>query len=222
MMYKSCIFDLDGTLTDTLESLTYSVNLTMKEMGLPGITKEQCRMFVGNGSKVLLEHSLRAGSEQAITRLEEAMEIYARVFDQNCMYQVMPYPGIEQVLHTLQANQILIGVASNKYQAATSKLIAQYFPDIQFVEVLGQREGVPAKPDPQAVLEIMEKADVSREDVAYIGDSCVDMETGKNAGVTTIGASWGFRPRTELEAYNPDFIADEACDILRFLGIPEE
>ena len=221
-MYKSCIFDLDGTLTDTLESLTYSVNLTMKEMGLPGITKEQCRMFVGNGSKVLLEHSLRAGSEQAITRLEEAMEIYARVFDQNCMYQVMPYPGIEQVLHTLQANQILIGVASNKYQAATSKLIAQYFPDIQFVEVLGQREGVPAKPDPQAVLEIMEKADVSREDVAYIGDSCVDMETGKNAGVTTIGASWGFRPRTELEAYNPDFIADEACDILRFLGIPEE
>ena len=86
--------------------------------------------------------------------------------------------------------------------------------------MLGQREGVPAKPDPQAVLEIMEKADVSREDVAYIGDSCVDMETGKNAGVTTIGASWGFRPRTELEAYNPDFIADEACEVCSTCSIP--
>ena len=85
MMYKSCIFDLDGTLTDTLDSLTFSVNLTMKEMGLPEITREQCRMFVGNGSRVLLEKALRAASEEAFERLEEAMEIYGRVFNENCL-----------------------------------------------------------------------------------------------------------------------------------------
>ena len=98
MMYKSCIFDLDGTLTDTLDSLTFSVNLTMKEMGLPEITRDQCRMFVGNGSRVLLEKALRAASEEALERLEEAMEIYGRVFNENCMYHVAPYEGIVQLL----------------------------------------------------------------------------------------------------------------------------
>lgn len=105
MMYKSCIFDLDGTLTDTLDSLTFSVNLTMKEMGLPEITREQCRMFVGNGSRVLLEKALRAASEEAFERLEEAMEIYGRVFNENCMYHVAPYEGIVQLLGTLKEQE---------------------------------------------------------------------------------------------------------------------
>ena len=106
MMYKSCIFDLDGTLTDTLDSLTFSVNLTMKEMGLPEITRDQCRMFVGNGSRVLLEKALRAASEEALERLEEAMEIYGRVFNENCMYHVAPYEGIVQLLGTLKEQGI--------------------------------------------------------------------------------------------------------------------
>ena len=114
MMYKSCIFDLDGTLTDTLDSLTFSVNLTMKEMGLPEITREQCRMFVGNGSRVLLEKALRAASEEAFERLEEAMEIYGRVFNENCMYHVAPYEGIVQLLGTLKEQGIRCAVLSNK------------------------------------------------------------------------------------------------------------
>ena len=114
MMYKSCIFDLDGTLTDTLDSLTFSVNLTMKEMGLPEITRDQCRMFVGNGSRVLLEKALRAASEEALERLEEAMEIYGRVFNENCMYHVAPYEGIVQLLGTLKEQGIRRAVLSNK------------------------------------------------------------------------------------------------------------
>ena len=105
---------MDGTLTDTLDSLTFSVNLTMKEMGLPEITREQCRMFVGNGSRVLLEKALRAASEEAFERLEEAMEIYGRVFNENCMYHVAPYEGIVQLLGTLKEQGIRCAVLSNK------------------------------------------------------------------------------------------------------------
>ena len=111
----------------------------------------------------------------------------------------------------------MLAVASNKYQEATYKLIKQYFPEIKFVQIFGQREGVPAKPDPSVVFEIIEKTGVNKEAVVYLGDSSVDMQTGINAGVTTIGVSWGFRPRTELEAYHPDFIADRTEDILKFL-----
>ena len=114
---------------------------------------------------------------------------------------------------------MMIAVASNKYQEATYKLIKQYFPQISFNQILGQREGVPTKPDPSVINEIVAKSDVEKDKVVYLGDSCVDMQTGINAKVTTIGVSWGFRPRTELEAYHPDFIADKPEDILRFLDL---
>ena len=129
-----------------------------------------------------------------------------------------PYPGITDVLDTLQRKGMMLAVASNKYQEATSKLIKQYFPQITFAQVFGQREGVPAKPDPSVIFEIIEKTGVKKEEVVYLGDSCVDMQTGINAEVTTIGVSWGFRPRTELEAYHPDFIADRTEDILQYLA----
>ena len=128
-----------------------------------------------------------------------------------------PYPGIEALLGTLQQNGMQLAVASNKYQEATTKLIRQYFPSVRFTAVFGQREGVPSKPDPQVINEIIRLANVKKEETVYAGDSCVDMQTGKNAGVTTIGVSWGFRPRAELEACSPDLIADRCEDILRFL-----
>ena len=128
-----------------------------------------------------------------------------------------PYPGMNSLLADLQKNNIQIAVASNKYQAAAVKLVRQYFPDINFCEILGQRDGVPSKPDPTIVNEISEHAGICKEEIVYVGDSCVDMETGKNAGVKTVGVSWGFRPRTELEAYQPDFIADDAKELKSFL-----
>lgn len=113
-LMKACIFDLDGTLTDTLESLTYSVNKTLGEMDLPPITAKECESFVGNGARVLMECSLRAAGEENMDRLEEAMERYGRIFDANCTYHVTPYEGVEEMLRGLKEKGIRLGVLSNK------------------------------------------------------------------------------------------------------------
>ena len=128
-----------------------------------------------------------------------------------------PYPGIVSLLEALQTKGVMMAVASNKYQAATEKLIRHYFPQIQFVEVLGQREGVNVKPDPTIVFDILRKANVSPEDVLYVGDSGVDMQTAINAGVDSIGVTWGFRTRAELEGFCPKGIIDKAEELLMFV-----
>lgn len=112
----------------------------------------------------------------------------------------------------------MIAVASNKYQTATVKLIHHYFPNISFIEILGQREGVPVKPDPSIVFDIIKKAKVNKEEVLYVGDSNVDMQTAHNAGVDAVGVAWGFRPRTELEALHPLAVIDRAEELLNYLN----
>lgn len=121
---KACIFDLDGTLTNTLESMTYSVNLTLEEMGLSKITKDQCRLFVGNGARVLMEKSLKAAGDTDASRIEEGMEIYGRIFDRNCTYHVTPYEGIPEMLKALKDKGIQLAVLSNKPDRQTL-----FFPD---------------------------------------------------------------------------------------------
>ena len=118
---KACIFDLDGTLTNTLESMTYSVNLTLKEMGLSQITKDQCRMFVGNGARVLIEESLKVSGDPKASRIEEGMKIYGRIFDQNCTYHVTLYEGIPEMLKALKDRGIHLAVLSNKPDRQTVK-----------------------------------------------------------------------------------------------------
>ena len=113
-MYKACIFDLDGTLTDTLESITYSVNLTMERMGLPPITMEQCRRFVGNGARKLLECTLRACGDEEMSRMEEAMAVYGDVFAKYCTYHAKPYDGIKEMLERLKKEGVFLAVLSNK------------------------------------------------------------------------------------------------------------
>ena len=129
-----------------------------------------------------------------------------------------PYPGISGLLEQLQAKGLHIAVASNKYQAATEKLIAHYFPGIRFIAVFGQREGVNVKPDPTIVEDILAITKVEKESVLYVGDSGVDMQTALNAGVTSCGVTWGFRPRTELESFHPNYIVDKAGDILSLIN----
>ena len=125
---KACIFDLDGTLTDTLESLTYSVNKTLGEMDLPPITADECESFVGNGARVLMECSLRAAGEENKDRLEEAMERYGRIFDANCTYHVTPYEGVEEMLRGLKEKGIRLGVLSNKPHRQTVAIRANRWP----------------------------------------------------------------------------------------------
>ena len=197
-MYKACIFDLDGTLTDTLESLTYSVNATLKELQLSAITSEQCKSFVGSGARFLIERALEASGDTELVHIEEAMEIYGRIFKVNCTYRVAPYEGIEDMLKVLKETGIRMAVLSNKPHLQTIDVVREFFGEDTFAHVQGQQEGVPRKPDPTAALYIAERLGVDPKECVYIGDSDVDMQTGNAAGMETVGVSWGFRPKEML------------------------
>ena len=214
---KACIFDLDGTLTNTLESMTYSVNLTLKEMGLSQITKDQCRMFVGNGARVLIEESLKVSGDPKASRIEEGMKIYGRIFDQNCTYHVTPYEGIPEMLKALKDRGIHLAVLSNKPDRQTVKVVKEIFGDNIFDYAQGQKDGIRRKPAPDGVWYLMEQMQVSKEECLYIGDSEVDAATGKNAGLKTIGVLWGFRDRKTLETAGADHLIDRPDELLQFV-----
>lgn len=214
---KACIFDLDGTLTNTLESMTYSVNLTLEEMGLSKITKDQCRLFVGNGARVLMEKSLKAAGDTDASRIEEGMEIYGRIFDQNCTYHVTPYEGIPEMLKALKDKGIQLAVLSNKPDRQTVKVVKAIFGEELFDYAQGQKEGIRRKPEPDGVWYLMEQMHVSKEECLYIGDSEVDAATGRNAGLKTIGVLWGFRDRKTLETAGADDVIDRPDELLQFV-----
>lgn len=216
-MKKLVIFDLDGTLLNTIADLAAATNQALQHYGYPTHEVEAYRFFVGNGINKLFERALpeTERTEENILKIRSQFVPY---YDTHNADLSRPYPGIPELLRTLQQKGIKIAVASNKYQAATRKLIAHYFPEINFVEVLGQREGIPAKPDPSIVNEIKIKAGVDEKEILYAGDSNVDMQTAHNAGVTAVGVAWGFRPRTELEALHPAYIIEKAEELLSLLN----
>ena len=215
-MKKLVIFDLDGTLLDTIADLAESANYALKQLGYPTHPVDTIRTFVGNGINKLLERALPAPeqTEENVMRMRSHFVPYYDIHNADLS---TPYPGIVSLLEDLQAKGIRLGVASNKYQAATVKLVKQYFPTIDFVEILGQREGINVKPDPTIVFDILQKAAVSKEDVLYVGDSGVDMQTAINAGVDAVGVTWGFRPRAELESFHPMGLIDEASELMKFI-----
>ena len=215
-MKKLVIFDLDGTLLDTIADLAESANYALKQLGYPTHDVETIRTFVGNGINRLLERALPSHeqTEENVIRMRSHFVPYYDVHNADLS---SPYPGIVNLLEDLQAKGIQIAVASNKYQAATVKLVKQYFPNIDFVEILGQREGINVKPDPTIVFDILKKAKVSFEETLYVGDSGVDMQTAINAGIDAVGVTWGFRPRAELESFQPMGLIDKAEELLGFI-----
>lgn len=213
-MYKACIFDLDGTLTDTLESLSYSVNATLKELGLGQITDTQCKAFVGNGARRLIEQSLQAAGDPEAKRIEAAMEVYGRIFKKYCTYHVAPYEGIVDMLQELKKEGVQLAVLSNKPHLQTKDVVATFFDEDTFARVYGQQEGVPRKPDPAAVHMILEELEVSREECLYIGDSDVDMQTGCAAGVPAVGVTWGFRTKEVLIEHGATYVVDKPEEII--------
>lgn len=211
-MKKLVIFDLDGTLLNTIADLAHCTNYALSKLGYPTHKAEQYPFMVGNGINKLFERALPEGekTEENVLRVRKEFIPY---YDMHNADDSRPYPGIPELLSHLQAAGIQIAVASNKYQAATRKLIAHYFPEIHFTAVFGQREGIKVKPDPTIVFDILQLAGVAKEDVLYVGDSGVDMQTAANAGVAACGVTWGFRPRTELEEFQPEYIVDSAEEI---------
>ena len=215
-MKKLVIFDLDGTLLDTIADLAESANHALKQLGYPTRDVEKIRTFVGNGVNKLLFRALpdEEKTEENMMRMRTHFVPY---YDAHNADLSAPYPGIVALLEELQAKGLRMAVASNKYQEATVKLVKHYFPMIDFVEVLGQREGINVKPDPTIVFDILQKAGVSKEETLYVGDSGVDMQTAINAGVDAVGVTWGFRSRTELESFHPMGLIDKAEELLGFV-----
>ena len=200
-MKKLIIFDLDGTLLNTIADLAHSTNYALNKLGYPTHDVEKYNFMVGNGINKLFERALPEGekTEENVLRVRKEFIPY---YDIHNADDSRPYPGISALLSYLQSAGIQIAVASNKYQAAA---------------VFGQREGVNVKPDPTIVFDILKLADVRKEDVLYVGDSGVDMQTAANAGVTACGVTWGFRPRTELEEFNPAYMTDVAEKIKKMV-----
>ncbi len=219
-MTKACIFDLDGTLADTLQSLTDSVTLTMQALGHSGITKEDCARFVGNGARMLLKRSLTAtgGSE---AELDQACELYRQIFDVHCTDHVQPYAGIPELLRQLKDRGVKLAVFSNKPHAQTVKVVETIFEPGLFDLVLGQGDAIPRKPDPAGMEAIRTKLDVSKDDCLYVGDSEVDIATGEASLVPTVIVTWGFRSREELlqAGASPDRMIDQVKELWTYVCV---
>lgn len=215
-MKKLVIFDLDGTLLNTIADLAQSTNHALQTLGYPTHEEAAYNLMVGNGINKLFERALPEGekSEENVLRVRRKFVPY---YDVHNADKSRPYPGITELLEQLQAAGVILAVASNKYQSATEKLVAHYFPHIRFSAVLGQREGINVKPDPTIVHDILNATQVDKAEVLYVGDSDVDMQTAANAGVAACGVTWGFRQRAELEEFHPDHIVDRADTILRIV-----
>ena len=216
-MKKLVIFDLDGTLLDTIADLAGATNYALTQLGYPTHDTDTIRTFVGNGINKLLERALPA-NEQTEENVMRMRSYFVPYYDAHNADLSSPYPGIEVLLQRLQDNGIEIAVASNKYQEATTKLVKHSFPPIQFAEVLGQRENIPVKPHPTIVFDILNKTGIDKKEVLYVGDSGVDMQTAQNAEVDAIGVTWGFRSRIELETLHPLGIIDKAEELMDYIN----
>jgi len=213
-MYKACIFDLDGTLTDTLESITYCVNAVLKELGLGQINHVQCKEFVGSGARYLIEKSLQAAGDENLTYIDQAMEAYIRIFKVNCMYRVKIYDGVQELLEKLKEQGMKLAVLSNKPHLQAIDVVEAFFGKELFLKVRGEQEGIPRKPDPAGAYLIAEEFGVKPEECLYIGDSDVDMRTGSAAGMTTVGVTWGFRSKEILLENGAKHIIDRAEELI--------
>lgn len=215
-MKSLVIFDLDGTLLNTIADLSSATNHALETMGYPTHSVTALTSMVGNGVTKLLERALP--EDARTTRIIEAMRTHFReYYDVHCADETTIYPGISELLVELTNRNINCAVTSNKYQSAVTMLIHNYFPEIPWVAVLGHEDGIPVKPDPSIVFKALNMCPTPKDAVLYCGDSGVDMETAKRACVESVGVTWGFRPRHELVATYADHIVDNPDDILSLL-----
>lgn len=215
MKYSTVIFDLDGTLLNTLEDLAASVNFAMKSMGFPEHTLDEVRRFVGNGIAVLIKRSIPAGSSEE--EYKKAYELFKSHYAEHCLDLTAPYKGIPETIMKLREKGSRIAVVSNKIDFAVQKLCDDFFPGLVDAAV-GDSPKTRTKPAPDMVYKALEIMGAENSGCVYIGDTDVDFETAKNSGMDCILVSWGFRSREELVKHGAEMIADKPEDIIKFMG----
>ncbi len=215
-MQKGLIFDLDGTLVDSLAGIAASLNYALRETGLPEHPLELVRGFIGNGARVLITRAASKDADEAL--LDRVGNAFKANYDATWPSGTFPYEGIIEMLETLQSKGIPLTVLSNKPHPFTSTIVAQVFPHIDFKVVLGQLPGIPHKPDPSGALEIANLMGLLPQECTVIGDSTMDIETARNAGMQAIAVTWGYHDRDKLLAAGARQLMDDPAALLAFLA----
>lgn len=219
MQYRAVLFDLDGTLLDTLADLGESMNEALSEIGLPGHPLDRYRRFVGDGVAMLAERALPAARRDART-IDACVAAMRRIYGARWDRETRPYPGVEDLIATLRARGIPLAVLSNKPDDLTRVVVERFFPAGTFDAVAGARAGVERKPDPAAATAIASRLGVGPAQVLYIGDTNTDMQTAVRAGMHAVGALWGFRDADELTSAGARDLIAAPAEVLRLLDAP--
>lgn len=215
MKYKGVIFDLDGTLLDTLEDITDAVNYALAKYGYGGFNAEEYKIKLGNGFKFLIEQSLPEGASDE--DIFGVLSSFSEYYMENYLKKTKPYEGIDEMLDELISMGIKIGVNSNKRNDFVVKLVEKYFDRVHFVGVFGERKGLPKKPDPYTAHELAGLMDLKYDEIIYVGDSNTDIITARNANLDSIGVLWGFRGYDELKQTGATFIVSTPQEIVKLI-----
>ncbi len=211
MKYKAVIFDMDGTILNTLEDLKNATNYSLRQFGMPERSLEEVRMFVGNGIRKLVERAVPPGTSEE--KIAQVLDVFLEYYEIHSADNTSPYPGILELVEKLKKSGIKTAVSTNKADVPAQELGREYFNGI-FDLIVGQQDGLKVKPAPDSVNKILSILDIQKKDAIYIGDSDVDVQTAKNSGLDFIGVSWGFRGREFLEKNGAKNIVDNANEIL--------
>ena len=219
-MKSYVIFDLDGTLLNTIDDLAAATNHALEQFGFPTHGDWAYPAMVGNGVRKLIERALPvdARSEETVAKV---LAVFTEYYSGHCCDATKPYPGIPELIADFTARGINLAVTSNKYKQAVDIIVSHYFPDGNFRAILGHTDGMPRKPDPSIVFAILNKYPTPKADVLYVGDSAVDMETARRACIESVGVTWGFRPVSELRGAYADHIVSATTEILSIAGMPQ-
>ena len=213
-MIKLCIFDLDGTLINSLNDLADSMNHAIKAHGFPTHAPEKYRQMVGSGVSVLADRAAGAPNDQYTPEVKAAiLSDFSEYYSVHCLDKTLPYPGIPELLTELDNEGILCAVNSNKPDNFTKQIVSTLFPDKKFAAIWGKRDGYERKPSPDEANAIMRSLNILPEECMYIGDSNVDVQTAKNAGISFCGVTWGFRSQEELISEGASIIAHTVNDL---------
>lgn len=215
-MYKAIIFDLDGTLLNTIEDICDSLNIALRKYGFATHSVAETKLFVGSGVRIMVERALH-DEEHSETDNELVLKNYLEEYSKRQANKTRPYDGTIEMIKELRQRGFKIGLLSNKPHEDTIKIIDKYFGLGLFDIVLGQRAGIPIKPDPTALYEIIEKLGVDKEQCLFVGDSDVDMKTALNAEMDKIAVLWGFRSRDIIQEYSPNYIIERPQELLSII-----